>query len=512
MENILQIVCSVLIVAAVIFYLYKRSKNKAGETIPQMVLSVFQIVLSGWFFSLCISDVLDYGVHFSYERLILDIVYAIAFLTLTIYTLFNRFKEGSIYFKSIVCGYLILIAVQCFVFPYGTEDIVLRVFEILEGVIVFGLLVAVLFKLKDASFTAASLILATILEFLVAVENLVVPFSSITDDFQTVDIGLNYTALFMRPVLFASLTLAYRAYLNRRNIMEWISPANSLSKLFQIFIRPYSAGAELVESRDIKTSVLATVLHVLSSGTFFYLLVSKTDGLLQNLLVWLNDSAGSLLLKLSEIITNFLHDTVISWIGMIPLIGETVAEPAQTFSNNGIASLTENAQTLVNTFFEDLSDAVRLPSLSVFGISALITAVLILFLILIVWAFLKITKHKWCSLKAAFCLSAVRSTVTIPFAVVSGFLACVNPLLGILLFAFAIFWSMGHMYTTILAGADKTSGNRSAAWFPPILILMYLLTAAVLIAIIAYVGVTLYCQLADMVQVYISSIQTLIGV
>ena len=120
------------------------------------------------------------------------------------------------------------------------------------------------------------------------------------------------------------------------------------------------------------------------------------------------------------------------------------------------------------------------------------------------WAMLKITKHKWCSFKGAFCLTAVRSTVTIPFAIVSALLVCYNPLFGIILFALAIFWSMGHLYTAIMAGADRTSGNRSAAWFPPILIIMYLLTAAVMIAVIIYTGVTLYYQLSDMVNFYIS--------
>ena len=36
------------------------------------------------------------------------------------------------------------------------------------------------------------------------------------EDFQAVDIPLNHAALFMRPVLFASLALAYRFWLERR--------------------------------------------------------------------------------------------------------------------------------------------------------------------------------------------------------------------------------------------------------------------------------------------------------
>ena len=504
-----QVICAVLIIAAVIFFIYKNKNDQTGMTTPQMVLAAFQIVLCGWFFALCVSDVLDLPVSFSYERLIVNIFYAIAFLALSLYTLFCQRKENSAFLKGVICAYIALIAVQCFVFPYGTENVLLRIFEALEGAVVFGLLIAVLFKLEDASFTAASLFGATILEFLIAVENMVVPFSSVTDDIQPVDIPLNYAALFMRPVLFASLTLSYRVWLNRKHVLDWISPDNWYSKLFQVFIHPYSKGAELVEKQDIRTSVAASVLHVLCSGTFFYLLVCKTDGLIQHLITWLNDGTGGMLQKLTETVLTFLHDTVITWIGMIPLAGEVLQEPAEQFADQGITSLADSAQTWIDGFFQDFSNALKLPSLAVFGVSVLIVAAMVLLLSLLVWALLKIAKHQWCSFKRAFCLGAVRSTVTIPFAVVSAFLACINPLLGIGLFAFAIFWSMGHMYTAIMAGADQTSGNRFAAWFPPVLILMYLLTAAVMIAILVFVGITLYYQLAAMAEIYISAVTSL---
>lgn len=45
-----------------------------------------------------------------------------------------------------------------------------------------------------------------------AIENVAVPMSSITDDFQLVDIPLNYPSLFIRPVLFSSLTLVYSVW------------------------------------------------------------------------------------------------------------------------------------------------------------------------------------------------------------------------------------------------------------------------------------------------------------
>jgi len=214
----LQVVCSLLIVAAVVFYLLRNKRAQVNATPGRNALAVFQIVLCGWFFSLCISDFLDIQVSFSLERLVVNIFYIIAFLSLAVYVLFNEFKEGSAYLRGVVGAFLALIIVQCFVFPYGTEQRVLQVFEDIEGVVVFGLLVAFLLKMEDARFGQICLVVIVALELLVAVENTVVPFDSITNDFQAVDIPLNHASLFMRPALFASLALAYRAWLERRGL------------------------------------------------------------------------------------------------------------------------------------------------------------------------------------------------------------------------------------------------------------------------------------------------------
>ena len=182
----------------------------------QIVLAVFQLVLCGGFFALCLSDVFDIKENFSYERLVLDFFYAAAFLALSIYTLATKHKEDSRYFKGIIWTFIALIAAQCFVFPYGTENIFLRIFESVEGAVVFGLLIAILFRLEKETFSQNCLLVAVALELIVAVENTIVPFAAITGDIQPIDIPLNYASLFMRPVLFASLALSYRVWLNMR--------------------------------------------------------------------------------------------------------------------------------------------------------------------------------------------------------------------------------------------------------------------------------------------------------
>ena len=216
MAVLFQVVGTILIIVAVIYFIRKNDRSVTGASKAQMFLAGFQIVLCGWFFALCLSDVLDVCVNFSPVRFILNVIYGIAFLAISIYTLFNKYKRDDKYLKTVIGAFILLFGVQCFVFPYETEQEPLRIFEALEGAVVYGLLIAILIKLDDEKFCQKSLFAATVLELAVAVENVIVPFATITEDFQTIDIPLNYAALFMRPVLMASLALTYRVWLDRK--------------------------------------------------------------------------------------------------------------------------------------------------------------------------------------------------------------------------------------------------------------------------------------------------------
>ena len=211
-----QIVGSLLIIAALILFLKKTDRIKTGASKGQIILACWQVLLCGWFFALCLSDSLDFSVNFSYVRFSLNIFYALAFLSIGIYALFMKHRKNDKDLKMVVFAFIALIGVQCFIFPYETEVEFWRIFEAVEGAVVFGILIAVLLKIYDASFCKKVLLIATILEFVVAFENTVIPISSITDDFQIVDIPLNYASLFMRPVLMASLALSYRVWLDGR--------------------------------------------------------------------------------------------------------------------------------------------------------------------------------------------------------------------------------------------------------------------------------------------------------
>lgn len=153
-----QVVSALLLVAALIVFLIKSRSSRTGATKGQLLLAGFQFLLCGWFFALCLSDVLDITVSFSYVRLVLNIFYGIAFFAVSIYTLLMKYRKNVRYLKLVLITYILLIGLQCFVFPYGTENELLRIFEAVEGAVVFGLLIAVFIRITDEKFCQRSLL------------------------------------------------------------------------------------------------------------------------------------------------------------------------------------------------------------------------------------------------------------------------------------------------------------------------------------------------------------------
>ena len=213
MEIAFQIVSVVLIAGAVFRFLKLTAGNKA-ITKAQKALSVFQIVLCGGFFALCLSDVLDIRVSFSYVRLFLNVFYALAFLSLTAFALSGLQQKKQKQIQIIVCCCAALIAAQCFIFPYGAETEVLRICEAVEGIVVFTLLILLVPRIGDPKFGQSILTFIVLLELAVAVINTAHPMASITEDIQSIDIPMNYLALYMRPVIFSSLALIHRVWLD----------------------------------------------------------------------------------------------------------------------------------------------------------------------------------------------------------------------------------------------------------------------------------------------------------
>ena len=88
MGTVFQIISVISIIGAV-FLFWAKISNETMITKGQRALAVFQIVLCGGFFALCLSDVLDIKVNFSSVRLFLNLFYALAYLSLTAFVLSN---------------------------------------------------------------------------------------------------------------------------------------------------------------------------------------------------------------------------------------------------------------------------------------------------------------------------------------------------------------------------------------------------------------------------------------
>ena len=213
MAVVFQIVSVILIIGAVFLFL-KKSSGNTMITKFQKALAVFQIVLCGGFFALCLSDVLDIRVSFSAVRLFLNIFYALAFLSLAAFALSDLRKKKQKHIRMVVCFCAALIAAQCFVYPYDAENEFIRICEAAEGIAVFTMLILLAAKISNEKYGQNALLVIVLLELAIAVLNTVLPMASITEDIQRIDIPMNYLSLYMRPVIFSSLALIYRIWLD----------------------------------------------------------------------------------------------------------------------------------------------------------------------------------------------------------------------------------------------------------------------------------------------------------
>ena len=211
-----QIVSVILIIAAVVQF-WKNSSRNTMMTKGQKALAVFQIVLCGGFFALCLSDVLDINANFSAVRFFLNIFYALTFLSLTAFALSDLQQKKQKHIQMIVSFCAALIAVQCFVFPYDAANEFIRIFEAVEGIAVFTLLIILVTRINDGKYGQRVLFAVILMELAVAVLNTALPMASIKEDIQIIDIPMNYMALYMRPIIFSSLALIYRIWLDLHN-------------------------------------------------------------------------------------------------------------------------------------------------------------------------------------------------------------------------------------------------------------------------------------------------------
>ena len=213
MEIAFQVVSIILIIGAVLLFWKKNSGNPVITNF-QKALVVFQIVLCGGFFALCVSDVLDIRVNFSAVRVSLNVFYALVFLSMTAFALSGLEQKKQKYMRLIVCLCAALIAMQCFVFPYDAKNEFMRICEAVEGIAVFTMLIVLATQINNEKYGQSALFVIILLEIAVAVFNTVQPMASITEDIQSIDIPMNYLALYMRPVIFASLALVYRTWMD----------------------------------------------------------------------------------------------------------------------------------------------------------------------------------------------------------------------------------------------------------------------------------------------------------
>ena len=213
--KIFKIVSLVFILLVLFIYLlkYKKTGEKASKL--QLLIALVQLIICTYFFALCVSDFFEISKHFSLERLVADIFCDIAYLLLIVYLLFYNRKEEEGYFKVVLWAAINYIGVQSFVVPYRSGISVMKIFETIEGAAVYGILIAMVLNLRKATFCKKCILIVIALEMIVSILNVFMPIKSVEVEYRSIDIFLNLQALFVRPVLFGSIALAYLAWFDR---------------------------------------------------------------------------------------------------------------------------------------------------------------------------------------------------------------------------------------------------------------------------------------------------------
>ena len=270
----------------------------------------------------------------------------------------------------------------------------------------------------------------------------------------------------------------------RKNTVSPAAPAAPALKkgLFRslagVLLHPYSEGEAFVDSRNTKASVLAVVMHALCSGLFFLTFFSRVDTAVHSFILQLTEKPEAALEAISENSYVFLDSKVLIWVEKIPVIGERLRDSSEKLIQNGITVITESVQNWIDNFSRELSESMRFSLGMPFGLGLLLSLTISIVFILLLVVFLKILRHRWGGFSNALSLSAIRSTVMIPFALLSILLTLIHPVLGIFVFSLGLLWCMLHVYTTLLSAADKKSGDRAALFYPVLFLIVYLLTAA----------------------------------
>ncbi len=215
MQAVFVIISILIVIGAVIGFVRTPRMSRRKATTRQMAIAIFQMGMCGSFFAMSLSDFLDLGVDYTWQRFVMMILYDTAYLMLIIYVVGFSANKNSAFLRYVIYACIVLMTAQTLIFPYGSESPSKRYFELVAGLCVIVLLVVVAWKMQNPTVGSVCFLVIILLELAVAIWNVIDPLDFVVNDIQQEDVPLNYVMLFLRPVLFTSLSVAYRAWLDR---------------------------------------------------------------------------------------------------------------------------------------------------------------------------------------------------------------------------------------------------------------------------------------------------------
>lgn len=240
----------------------------------------------------------------------------------------------------------------------------------------------------------------------------------------------------------------------------------AVKMLPRLILKPATCGPDFVKKRHLAASFLAIGLHALGAAFFAISLFHSMNTALLDILLNLGDKVSEGLYSLSGTIHEFLEQSLVSLISMIPGIGEALGSSLDNAAGAGLDHAARYFSLEVSNFLSKLYDVLELPEGLGFVLGLVGSFVSSLIMVLLIKLLLKITSHPMRKKGESLAIAAIRSMIAIPFVVISAIAAMFSPIVGILLFNLVFIFEVVYMFTVIIRSGDAKSADKLSFFYP----------------------------------------------
>lgn len=272
---------------------------------------------------------------------------------------------------------------------------------------------------------------------------------------------------------------------------------DAIKMLPKLIIKPVTCGPDFIKKRHLGASLLAIVLHALSGAFFTISLFQSINMALLNLLMDLGNSATESLYGLTGQIQKLFESTLVSWLSMIPGIGEGLGSSLDDAAGASLDHIARYFSLEFNNFLSKLYEIITLPEGLGFLLGLVGSLLASFIMVLVIKFLLMISRHPLRKRGAGMPLAAIRSMIAIPFIVVSAVVAFFSPVVGLLIYNIVFVFEMVYLFSVLIRSADARSADRLSFLYPFFVIVALGVSFIAIAVVAAGSGLTIYQRASE---------------